>query len=104
MSKLDTALAATKAGYDDGKSMHDDDMIDHAETITTSCDEIITALAKARVLDRMIAMVQGPVTPLTFDEAFAKSLAGSIDQEARKILDAAPANSKLSAQPSGLKM
>lgn len=68
------------AGYDDGKSMHDDDMIDHAETITTSCDEIVTALAKAQVLDTIIAMVKG-ARPLNFDEEFARSLSQTRESE-----------------------
>jgi hypothetical protein len=104
MSKLIAALAETKAGYDAGKSMHDEGMIDHAETITTSCDEIITAVAKARVLDRMLAMVQGDRNTIHFDEAFANSLTAMIDREVERIEAAAPTDSKPSAQMAGMRM
>lgn len=90
------------AGYDDGKSMHDDDMIDHAETITTSCDEIVTALAKAQVLDTIIAMVKG-ARPLNFDEEFARSLSQTIDQGVRKILESEPAAGRTSSHSSNMR-
>ncbi|MBY3157380.1 hypothetical protein HFO56_34200 [Rhizobium laguerreae] len=41
--------------------------------------------------------------PLNFDEEFANSLTFSIEKEATKILDAAPA-ARNPAQPSGMKM
>lgn len=55
MSGLEEAVVATKFGYElDEKSMHDDEMINHAETITSAHDEILIALAKAKIFDQLL--------------------------------------------------
>ncbi|MCV9964935.1 hypothetical protein OIU34_23865 [Pararhizobium sp. BT-229] len=85
MGDLRQALAATKYGYEaEGKSMHDEDMIDHAETITAAHDEIITALAKAAVLDKIVKLATEK--ELVIDANFAASLSVSVGKEVGLIL------------------
>ena len=85
MTDLRQALAATKFGYEaEGKSMHDEDMIDHAETITVAHDEIITALAKAAVLDKIVEMAAERA--LVIDADFAAGLSVDIGNEVGRIL------------------
>ncbi|MNV81605.1 hypothetical protein D3C71_1752800 [compost metagenome] len=85
MTDLRQALAATKFGYEaDGKSMHDEYMIDHAETITAAHDEIITALAKAAVLDRIVELATEKA--LVIDAGFAAALSVDVGNEVGRIL------------------
>jgi hypothetical protein len=85
MTDLRQALAATKFGYEaDNKSMHDDDMISHAETITNAHDELIMALAKAAVLDRIMMLAKEK--PLVIDSNFATSLNVNIGNEVGLIV------------------
>ena len=52
MSELYEAIAAIKHGYEvNERTMYDDDMIGHVETLSNHHDEIIEALAKAAAFD-----------------------------------------------------
>jgi hypothetical protein len=54
MSELYEAIAAIKHGYEvNERTMYDDDMIGHVETLSSHHDEIIDALAKAAAFDSM---------------------------------------------------
>ncbi len=99
MTDLHQALAATKFGYEaENKSMHDDDMISHAETITSAHDELIMALAKAAVLDRIVKMAKEK--PLVIDANFATGLDVAIGKEVGLILKAEVASRQSPTVPS----
>lgn len=54
MSELYEAVTALKHGYEvNARTMYDDDMIGHAETLSSHHDELIEVLAKAAAFDAM---------------------------------------------------
>lgn len=87
MSGLEEAVVATKFGYElDEKSMHDDDMIGHAETITSAHDEILTALAKVKLFDQWVAKAkEGAV--ITIDANRAPVIEALIGYNVGKMLE-----------------
>ena len=99
MTDLRQALAATKFGYEaENKSMHDDYMISHAETITTAHDELIMALAKAAVLDQIIELAKERT--LVIDADFATSLNVNIGKEVGLIVQTELSSRQSPATPS----
>lgn len=55
MDRICEAVAALKHGYEvEEKTMYDDGMIGHAETLTSHHDELIEVLAKAATLDHLM--------------------------------------------------
>jgi hypothetical protein len=89
MSDLEDAVVATKIGYEvDEKSMHDDDMIGYAETITSAHDEILMALAKAKMFDNWIAQAKSGHM-ITIDAQRTPVIEASIGVHVGKMLEPA---------------
>lgn len=89
MSDLVEAVVALKHGYEvEEKCMYDDDMIGHAETLTTSHEALIEALAKAAAFDKLVPTLNQAHAQLLVDEAAqqkAAILATQQTKPARKL-------------------
>jgi hypothetical protein len=87
MSGLEEAVIATKFGYElDEKSMYDDDMIGHAETITSAHDEILIALAKAAIFDDWMKKAKSGEV-LTIDAEAAPVIEALVGYNVGKMLE-----------------
>jgi hypothetical protein len=93
MSELYKAVTALKHGYEvNARTMYDDDMIGHAETLSNHHDELIEVLAKAAVFDAMKKALIKEVGPEIAEQFNAKVdkfrteiMASSPEAEALKI-------------------
>jgi hypothetical protein len=105
MSGLEEAVIATKFGYElDEKSMYDDDMIGHAETITSAHDEILIALAKATIFDDWMKKAKSGEV-LTIDAEAAPVIEALVGYDVgRMIGPALKAKEEERAQRSGPKI
>ncbi len=89
MSGLVEAVVATKIGYEvDEKSMHENDMIMHAEVITSAHDEVLEALAKAKMFDHWIESARSGNT-ITIDSKSAELFAASVGFHVGQMLEPA---------------
>jgi hypothetical protein len=87
MSELYEAITAIKHGYEvNERTMYDDDMIGHAETLSSHHDEIIEALAKAAAFDSMTLAMEK-----NFGPEIINSFKQKIDEYRAEIMASGPA-------------
>lgn len=83
-TELEEALAEIKFGYEiDDKTTGD--LVDYGEGIFKQHDNLILALAKAAVIDRMTATANAGNT-IIFDANFALQIQAEIGEEVGRIL------------------
>jgi hypothetical protein len=86
MSGLYEAVVAIKHGYEvNERTMYDDDMIGHAETLSDHHDEIIEALAKAAAFDSMTKAMEKNLGP-----EIINSFKQKVDECRAEIMACAP--------------
>lgn len=86
MSELYEAIAAIKHGYEvNERTMYDDDMIGHVETLSSHYDAIIEALAKAAAFDSMKQAMEKNLGP-----EIATGINQKVEEFRAEILAAGP--------------
>jgi hypothetical protein len=86
MDRIHEAVTALKHGYEvEEKTMYDDSMIGHAETLSSHHDELIEALAKAATFDHLVKSLGDKLGP-----EIVASLNNKLDDYRSEILASSP--------------